>query len=63
MKVGDLVRLAGHHARYEETGSNVGIIVAKHWNSLGTACRLEVVFGEMLETVHPAWVEVINESR
>ena len=63
MKVGDLVRLAGHHARSEEIGSNVGVIVSKHWNSLWTACRLEVIFGEELMGVHPAWVEVISESR
>ena len=63
MKIGDLVRLAGHHARSEEIGNNVGIIVSKHWNTLGTACRLEIAIGEDLMSVHSAWVEVINESR
>ena len=63
MKPGDLVRLAGHHARSEEQGGNVGIVVSKHWNSSGTACRLEVAIGGELLSVHPAWLEVVNESR
>ena len=62
MKQGDLARLAGHHARAEEHGDNVGVDVAKHWNSLGTACRLEVAIGGDLMSVHPAWVEVIEKS-
>lgn len=62
MNPGDLVRLAGHHARAEEHGGSVGVIVAKHWNSLGTACRLEVAIGGDLMSVHPAWVEIITEG-
>ena len=62
MNPGDLICLAGHHARSEELGDNVGVIVAKHWNALGTACRLEVAIGGELMSVHPSWVEVITEG-
>ena len=64
MKIGDLVRLAGHHARSEEIGNNVGIIVSMHRiKAHRTARRLEIAIGEDLMSVHSAWVEVINESR
>ena len=61
MKSGDLVRLVRHAPGYD--GYRNGIVVSQHWNNLGTACRLEVAFGGQVVSIHPSWLEVINESR
>lgn len=63
MQVGDLVRLSPNCSLIRKHGSAVGIVVGKHWNNLGTACRMEVVFRGEVESVHPAWLRKVRESR
>lgn len=63
MKPGDLVRLVRHASSYDGYRNRIGIVVSKHWNDLGTACRLEVAFGGQTVSIHPSWLEVISEDR
>ena len=63
MKPGDLVRLVRHACTYDGYRDSIGIVVSQHWNSLGTARRLEVAFGGQTVSIHPSWLEVINASR
>jgi len=65
VKPGDLVRLVRHAPSYYGFRNSIGVVVSQRWNSLGTACTLEVAFRGQVVSVHPSWlmVESISESR